>query len=313
VAAFRPADPALLDARARAEAGAAAAAAEAAVGRARAEVQRARAALTLARSDLERDRELAREQLVAPDALEARETAFREAQEAVRAAEFTLRAAEHERAMARARVAPPSGGGREIVIRAPVDGLVLRRIRESESVVAAGEPLLEIGDPKDLEVVSDLLSTDAVKVQPGSPVLIDEWGGDRVLQGRVRLVEPSGFMKLSALGVEEQRVNVIIDLADPAAAGQVLGDGYRVEVRIVIWQAPAVVKVPVSALLRRGEDWAVFVVEGGRARLRTVTVGHRNAREAEVVTGVAPGQRVVVHPSDRVQDGARVTTWTPRA
>jgi HlyD family secretion protein len=307
VATFLPADPVLLDARARAEARAAEGAAEAAVGRARAERERAKAALALARSERDRTRELAGQRIVSSEMLEARETAFRAAEEALRAAEFAVRAAEHEREMAQARVAtPPRAGGRQTTIRAPIDGVVLRRVRESESVVAAGEPLLELGDPRRLEIVSDLLSTDAVKVRPGNPVLIEQWGGDRTLGGRVRRVEPSGFMKISALGVEEQRVNVVVDFDDPAGAWAALGDGYRVEVRIVIWEAPEVVKVPTTSLFRRGEEWAVFAVEGGRARERPVGVGRRNGLEAEITSGLAAGARVIVHPSDRVQDGTRV-------
>ncbi len=307
VASFLPVDPVLLDARAAAEARAGAGAAVASVGRARAERERAQAALALARSDLERTRALAGQRIVSSEALEEKETAFRAAEEALRAAEFGVTTAEHEREMAEARAAPPSAaGGRAIPIRSPIDGVVLKRLRESESVLGAGEPLLELGDPRELEIVSDLLSTDAVKVRPGNPVLIEQWGGDRTLRGKVRRVEPSGFMKVSALGVEEQRVNVIVDLEDPLEAWKALGDGYRVEVRIVIWEAPDVVKVPTTSLFRRGEEWAVFVVEGGRARLRPVTIGRRNGLEAEVTSGVAAGARVIVHPSDRVQDGVRV-------
>jgi HlyD family secretion protein len=173
-------------------------------------------------------------------------------------------------------------------------------------VVAAGEPLLEVGDPARLEIVSDLLSTDAVRVRPGAPVFVEQWGGDRPLQGRVRLVEPSGFMKISALGVEEQRVNVIVDFEDPPEARQTLGDGYRVEVRVVIWEGRDVVKVPTSSLVRQGEGWAVFAAEAGRARLTPIELGRRNGLEAEVRSGLAAGQQVVVHPSDAVSDGTRI-------
>jgi HlyD family secretion protein len=157
-----------------------------------------------------------------------------------------------------------------------------------------------------MEIVSDLLSTDAVKVKPGAPVLIDQWGGERTLRGRVRLVEPSGFMKISALGVEEQRVNVIVDFEDPAQAWEALGDGYRVEVRVVIWQADDVLKVPASSLFRSGDKWAVFAVDSGRARLRTVELGRRNGLFGQVLSGLEAGQAVVVHPSDSLTDGARV-------
>lgn len=306
LATFLPADPALLDARARAEARESVAVAESALGRARAEVRRAQAALVLARSEVVRHRELARQQIVAGSLLEAKEAELRVTEQALRAAEFAAAGAAHERTMAQARLAPPARAGGAITIASPVAGVVLRRLRESEAVVAAGEPLLEVGDPRDLEIVSDLLSTDAVKVRPGSPVLVEQWGGEGTIRGRVRRVEPSGFMKLSALGVEEQRVNVVVDLQDPPGAWKALGDGYRVEVRIVLWESADVLKVPTASLFRRGEEWAVFAVEDGRARLRPVTIGRRNGLEAEVVSGLGAGATVVVHPSDRIEDGARV-------
>ncbi len=188
---------------------------------------------------------------------------------------------------------------------APVDGVVLRRLRESASVVPVGEPLLEIGDPRSLDIVSDLLSTDAVRVSTGDRVLIEQWGGDVPLAGHVRRVEPSGFMKVSALGVEEQRVNVIIDLDDRETSAS-LGDGYRVEVRIVVWREDDVTKVRVGSLFRRGDDWAVFVVENGRARLRSVQLGQRNDREGQVLNGLSEGETVVLHPPDTLADGARI-------
>jgi HlyD family secretion protein len=187
---------------------------------------------------------------------------------------------------------------------APADGVVLRRFRESEVVVPAGEPLLEIGDPKQTEIVADLLSTDAVRVQAGARVAIEDWGGDRALEGRVRRVEPAGFTKVSALGVEEQRVNVIIDWTDPGA--RELGDGYRVEVRIVLWEAPEVLRAPNASLFRRNEDWAVFTVEDERAHLKTVKLGRRNQNDAQILEGLTPGQAIVLHPPDTLRDGVRV-------
>jgi HlyD family secretion protein len=183
---------------------------------------------------------------------------------------------------------------------------VLRVFRESSGVVQAGEPLLEIGDPLDLEVEIDVLSRDAVKVKPGAPVLLEEWGGDRALNGEVRLVEPSGFTKISTLGVEEQRVNVIVDLVDPPQTRAALGDGFRVEARIVIAEADDVLKVPTSALFRVGDEWAVFRVEDGVARQRTVKLGLQNGLEAEVREGLAEGDEVVTHPGDNVTDGRAV-------
>jgi len=313
VATFLPAAPVPLDARSRAEAEAAVSAARAGLGGARAERERAQAALGLAESELARHRELAGQRIVSRQALEAKEAEARAAEEARRAAEFAVASAEHQLEMARARLLQAAGGagaGQALTLRAPIDGVVFKRLRESESVVPAGEPLLEIGDPRQLEIVSDVLSTDAVKVRPGSLVLLEHWGGDHLLRARVRRVEPSGFMKVSALGVEEQRVNVVMDFEDPLEAWAALGDGYRVEVRIVVWEGDGVLKVPTSSLFRRGEDWAVFAVDDGRAELRAVTVGRRNGTEAEVRAGLLEGERVVLHPSDTLANGSRVT---PRA
>jgi HlyD family secretion protein len=201
---------------------------------------------------------------------------------------------------------PTGPPARSITLRAPVDGAILRRMRESESVVPAGEQLVEIGDPRQLEIVADYLSTDAVAIHPRTPVIVDQWGGGRSLQGRVRLVEPAGFTKVSALGVEEQRVNVIIDFVDPIEAWKTLGDGYRVEARAVLWEHANVLAVPVGALFRQGEAWAAYVVQDGRAELRTVTIGHRTDRDAEVLDGLREGERVVVHPSDALRAGNRV-------
>src|SRR5690606_30468982 len=184
--------------------------------------------------------------------------------------------------------------------------VVLRVPRESERVVVAGTPLVEIGDPDRLELVSDLLSEDAVQVRPGARVFIEHWGGDRPLIGTVRLVEPFGFTKISALGVEEQRVNVVIDFAEPRDAWQRMGHGYRARVRIVTWSTPATVKVPISALFRSGGRWSLFLARDGRARLAAVTVGRMNDEEAEVRRGVAPGDQVILHPGDKIRDGVKI-------
>ena len=307
--------PPLLDARSRAEAVAARDAAQASVGRARAEAQRAVNALNLARRELDRERELDKGGLTSRQAVEQRETDVRAAEEAVRAANFAVGTATSEVQRADARLQPDrlDAGGRVLNVVAPIDGVVLRRLRESASVVPAGEPLVEIGDPQDLEIVSDLLSTDAVQVKAGAVVRLEQWGGDRTLQARVRRVEPSGFMKVSALGVEEQRVNVLIDFDDAGSAAAALGDGYRAEVRIVTWQADDVVQVPVSALFRQGDAWAVYVMTpDGRVRLTPVTIGHRNAQMAEVLSGVSPGDAVVAHPPDTLSDGARARARTDR-
>jgi HlyD family secretion protein len=307
LARLTPAAPALIDVRTRSELGGAISATQAALGQAQAERARAEAALQRARTTLRRQRELAAAGVVSRDETEARETEVRTAEEALRAAEFSAARAEHELGVARARLQQPSSGGGVMEIAAPIDGVVLRRFRESEGVVPPGEPLVEIGNADRLEVVADLLSTDAVRVSAGAPVLIEQWGGDHELRGRVRRVEPAGFMKVSALGVEEQRVNVIVDFEDPERAGRELGDAYRVEVRIVTWEEEDVLKVPVSSLFRRGDEWAVFVMDASRAALRTVKLGRRNGTEAQVLDGVAEGETVVVHPPDTLADGVRLT------
>jgi HlyD family secretion protein len=173
-------------------------------------------------------------------------------------------------------------------------------------VVLPGTPLVDIGDPLDLEVVADLLSTDAVQIAIGAPVRIDGWGGPAI-KGKVVRIDPAGFLKVSALGIEEQRVRVTIDFADPPEAWLRLGHDYRVVVHVSIWSAEDVLTLPVSALFRKGDDWAVFVVDNGRVRATVVKIGHRNNRAAEVLSGLSGGERVVVHPSDRISEGTKVT------
>jgi HlyD family secretion protein len=308
VARVRAEAPPLLDARTRAEAEAAADSARATLGRAQAEAQRARTALAQAERELARARELAKDGLSTPQVVDAREADARAAEEAVNAAVFAIRAAQSELQRAQARLTPtaPDVSGRIVTVTSPADGVVLKRVRESESIVPAGDPLLEVGDPRQMEIVSDLLSTDAVKVKPHSRAMIDEWGGEHVLDARVRRVEPAGFTKISALGVEEQRVNVVLDFLKPDEKTAALGDAYRVEVRIVIWETPDALKVATSALFRQGEQWAVYVIEEGRARRRLVELGHQTGQEAEVLDGLTEGTRVILHPGDTLFDGARV-------
>jgi HlyD family secretion protein len=306
LARLTPVQPTLLDARTRAELTAGVESMRAAVGQARAERERAAAGVERMESLLRRQQELADAGAISRDDLEATQTSLRTASEALRAADFSVNRTEYDLQMARARLQAPAAGGRTIEVFSPIDGIVLKRIRESESVVQAGEPLVEVGDPAQLEVVADLLSTDAVRVPASARVLIEQWGGGHTLEGRVRRVEPSGFTKISALGVEEQRVNVVVDFADPAAA-RPLGDGYRVEVRIIVWEEPDVLKVPIGTLFRRGEAWAVFVVDAGRARVQLVELGQRSAAEAQVLSGLEAGQPVILHPPDTLADGARVT------
>jgi HlyD family secretion protein len=313
MATFEPAVPPLLDVRSRAEAEARVRAARATLDRVQAELQKTQAERAFAQEQLERTRRLAADGIASRETLDAAELEARGRTEAQKAAESAARTAEHELEAARAALvdggeaAGGSAGSRRatITLRAPIDGVVLRRLRESKAVVPAGEPLLELADPADLEIVADYLSTDAVRIHPGMAAQIEQWGGG-TLRGHVRRVEPYGFLKVSALGVEEQRVNVIIDFDDPRGAWTSLGDGYRVEVRAIIWERTGVVKVPTGALFRQGESWAVFAVASGRARLRSIEVGQRNGLEAEVLKGLSPGERVVAHPSDAVRDGVRV-------
>ena len=186
---------------------------------------------------------------------------------------------------------------------APASGRVLRVVRDSAGPVASGAPLLELGDPHAIEIVVDVLSSDGARISPGMPVLIDGWGGDSELHGRVRLVEPSAFTRISALGVEEQRVNVIATLDAPPPT---LGDGFRVDARIVTWRAGDVLVIPASATFRDHERWAVYAVQDGRARLVPVQLGHRGRLDVEIAGGLADGSVVVVHPGDRVVEGANV-------
>jgi HlyD family secretion protein len=311
----QPEPPPLLDARTRAEAEASVEALRAALNRSRAEEDRARTTRDLALAELRRARELDAAGLTTRQAVEMQEAEARAAEEAVRAASSAVAVAQAELERAQARLRPPTSAASTGVVElaAPIDGVILKRFRESESVVPAGERLVEIGDPRDLEVVSDLLSTDAVRVARGARVLIAEWGGDRDLEARVRRIEPSGFTKISALGVEEQRVNVVMDFKDPADAWAKLGDAYRVEVRIVDWESERVLKIPTSALFRQSETWAVFVVRDGRVTRTVVDIGHRSGVEAEVKAGLSEGTVVVVHPSDTLADGARVELRTPAA
>jgi HlyD family secretion protein len=225
-----------------------------------------------------------------------------------------VRAATHDVEAARAMLVEPgsraarsTAGGTTLTLRSPIDGVVLERLHESEAVVPQGEPLVTVADTSALEVIADFLSSDAVRIRPGMRALIDQWGGSQPLDAAVRRVEPAGFLKVSALGVEEQRVWVVLDFKDPGSAGLALGDGYRVEARVIVWEGRSVVKAPVSSLFRRGDGWAAFVDDGAVARERPVRIGHRDGTFAEVLSGLAAGARVVVYPPDSVSDGTRIT------
>lgn len=305
-------DPAPLDPRGREQAEAHLATVRAEQREAEAQVARERAALAEARRQLARSERLAREKVIATEELDAARTAERTAQSSLEAALFHARAAAHDVDSARAALLDSQlgtpAGGKALQLRSPVSGRVLRVCEECEKVVPAGAELIEVGDPGALEVVVDVLSSDAVQIRPGAPMLLDPVGapaGQAALHGRVRVVAPSGFTKVSPLGVEEQRVNVIGDLLDPPGR---LGDRYRVEVRIVLWESGDVLKIPAGALFRNpgAEGWSVFVVQAGRTRRQAVQLGHRNPDEVEILSGLQPGAEVVVYPGDAVQDGARV-------
>lgn len=302
-----PLAPPLLDPRSREEAQARVAAARAVASQSVTAVERARAAHGFARRDSERQRALLAEGATAPQVAEQAELAERMRREDLASAEFGRQVAASELRMAQAALARLADGSAEqFVIRAPVRGRVLRVLQESETAVQPGTPLLEIGDPMGLEIVVDVLTTDAVRIRAGAPVRIERWGGDDTISGHVHRVEPSAFTRLSALGVEEQRVNVVIDLDGPRAAHASLGDGYRVEVAIVVWEQADRLLVPAGGIHRQGDGWAAYVVEAGRARLRAVRIGRRNGAAAEVLGGLREGERVVLYPTDKVEDGARV-------
>ena len=309
LARFQPTDPTLLDVRTRAELEARARAAESAVGAARADRERVEAELKFAQSDLSRMRELAAVGAIAKRELEAAEQQATALARAAESARFAISTAEHQLELARASLTQTrAGSAAAIPLYSPIDGVVLRVLQESAVVVATGQPLLEVGNLRDLEIVADLLSTEAVSVQPGQPVSVEQWGGGSPLKGRVRLIEPSGFTKISALGVEEQRVNVVIDLVEPRRVWESLGDGYRVEVRIIVWSKDDVLKVPTSSLFRQGTDWAVYKVIDGRAAVQQLEIGQRNGLEAEVLEGLAEGEQIVVYPGDAIQHGVRLVS-----
>jgi HlyD family secretion protein len=313
VARIEPADPAFLDVRADAEVRAALEAAAAARTLAQAQLTRAEAENRFAAAEQKRVRALAERKLVATTAVEAADRSAETAAAAVAEARanLTMHNAEYEQVRARLRISPSLGRRKQddcecVVVRSPVNGSVLRIVTESAGVVASGAPLIEIGDPEQLEIAVDLLSAAAVQVKAGQRTLIEAWGGDAALEGVVKRVEPYGFTKVSALGIEEQRVNVIIDITSPRAEWTRLGHGYRVEPSIVLWSSEDVLRVPLASLFRSGEGWAVFVADGGRAALRMVEIGRQSGFEAEVVSGLESGERIVLHPSDRITDGTRL-------
>lgn len=314
-----PVVPLPLDARARAEAETRLQAALSTAAEAHAAVDRAKIAHSYARKELTRAKELFSSGSSAPQALESAEFAEAARTREVKAAELAVRTATIGVGTARAMLRRFDAGtdrGRRIPLTSPTAGKVLRVLQEHEGPVQAGTPIIEVGDPTKLEVVVDLLTTEAVRVQPGMAVSLEQWGGAAAISGRVRLVEPAGFTKISALGVEEQRVNVIIDPPDEtagttapvSASWSALSDGYRVETRIVVWSQSDVLRVPSSSLFRAKDGWAVFAIERGRAVEKPVTLGERGQRQAQITGGLDEHARVILYPSDKVSDGTRVST-----
>lgn len=314
VAVMEPASPGFLDNRSREELRADLAAARAGVEFARHEVKRKEAALSLAQSEFRRAEALVEKNVAASEALDKATAAIEENKHALASAKSMLDVRQSEMAAIQARLSAPAAdpdvtnatAAREVRIRAPVSGRVLKIHQESEAVVKAGTPLVDIGDPRNLEVVADLLSTDAVRIEVGAPVQIVDWGGPPV-NGRVERIDPAGFKKISALGIEELRVRTVIALTDPEGKWSRLGHEFRVNVKIMLWNDDDALKFPVAALFRSGDEWAVFAVSHGKARVQTVKIGHRNNDEAEVLSGLKEGDMVVLHPSDRISDGVSVT------
>ena len=311
VAAILPPPAPLLDPRSRREAEERLGTAEAALERSKATVERAQAQAGQARTDLDRTRTLASSGASTVQALERAELAQRIADRDLRAAEFQDHAAGHEVAQAKALLGRYRDGVDAPTelwnVTAPVSGVVLKVLQESETVVQSGMPLMEIGDPRDLEIVTDVLSTDAVEIRPGAEVAIEHWGGPGVLSGRVRRVEPAAFTKVSTLGVEEQRVNVLIDVLSPPQQWTGLGDGYQVDTRITVFTQDDIEIIPAGALFRRGDSWSVYVADNGRAQSRTIELLRRSRGFAAVRKGLAQGERVIVYPSDQISPGVRVS------
>ena len=319
LATIEPRDPELLDARTVAQAEARVKAAEATLKKMEPMFEEVRAAQAFAEAELTRARKAAVTNAMSKSELENAEYVYRQKSEEMRStriqeeiARFELEQAEAALLRTKPREADAiegasnGNGGWTFTIYSPINGRVLRVLQESAAVVNAGTPLLELGDPLDLEAEVDVLSRDAVKIHPGARVLLEHWGGEKPLLGRVRLVEPSGFTKISTLGVEEQRVNAIVDFVDPPEPAPTLGDGFRVEARIVIDEANDVLKVPTSALFRVGDKSAVFGWSTTSVHEQIVKIGRQNGLEAEVLEGLSAGDEVVVHPSDQIEDGVKV-------
>jgi len=310
VALMQPTVPSFNDVRSHDQLEAEILAADAAIQQQEAEVRRLEAALDFSRTEFQRAQTLSRTQTISAQAFDKAKFDVATNEAALASAKAQVDVRRSLRASLAARLIDPTNArstDSECCVRvlAPASGRVLKITQDSEAVVLPGTSLVDIGDPLDLEVVADLLSTDAVQIAIGAPTRIDGWGGPAI-RGKVVRIDPAGFLKVSALGIEEQRVRVTIDFADPPEAWSRLGHDYRVIVHVAIWSADDALTVPVSALFRKGDDWVVFAVKDGRARTTPVKISHRNNRVAEVLAGLAAGAEVVLHPSDRISDGTRV-------
>jgi HlyD family secretion protein len=318
IAEIEPIDPTLLDPRSEAQARADIRAAEANLVLAEASVKEARVELEFATSELKRARKLRADAVMSKRELEAAQRTQRTRQASLETAIANRQARQAELERARAQLISPTEERVKtddcvcVPIRAPVNGRILKVLHKSEGVVSAGEPLVEIGNPADLEIVADLLSSDAVKVESGQRVIVDNWGGGTPLEGVVQRVEPFGFTKVSALGIEEQRVNVIIDFVSPRETWARIAHGFQVDVKIVLWQGTEVLKLPLTALFRDDNNWAVFVETDGKANKREIKLGRRTGLEAEIVEGLTAGERIVVHPSDKITEGVALETRQAR-
>jgi HlyD family secretion protein len=314
VAELTPTAPAFLDERTQRELRERIGAAEAQLARARAETLKAQAQRDQARADRDRQIKLSQQGFLSQTALEQAELALRTSERALDAARFAGQAAAHDLAQARAALTRYQGGGPAVKwpVTSPVAGVVLKVMQKSEGPVTLGAPLVEVADPRSLEAVVDVLSQEAVAVRPGMPARLELGQGVAPLAARVRLIEPAAFTKVSALGVEEQRVNVVLDFSEPLDKVQTIGDGFRVEAHIVVYREENALRVPVGALFREGAGWAAFVVDGERAHRRAVKLARRNNFEAMIEAGLEPGERVVVYPSDALKDGSRVEIRSPR-
>ena len=306
---IEPAVSPLLDPRARAQAEAAVSMQEASRKRASESMEASKAASKMALAELERVRSVNKAGTLSESDRDRAEmeSSMRAAES--RAAEFSLQVIDYELAQARAALERPESNtaGNLVEMKSPVSGRVLRVMQESEMVVTPGVQILEVGDPADIEIEAEILSRDAVTIHPGDSVQVEQWGGETQLTGRVRLVEPAAFTKVSALGVEEQRVIVLSDLVDIPETAKALGDRYRVEVRVAVWHADDVLIVPAGALFREGNTWKTYVFQNGSAKLTSIEAGHTDGRFTEVLSGITPGDEVLLHPPDTVKDGTAVT------